>query len=204
MSDEQSQDGVGEVTKQPDEREILFARARMLGLTVSNNIGTEKLRERVNAKMNGESEPKDDVPEDKVNPLDPVVPNARMKKMTLSQHLQKDALKLIRLRITNMNPNKKDLQGEILTVANEYIGSIRKFVPYGEATENGYHVPYCLYKMMLNRRYLQIRTRRNRDTQTDVVETNWVREFAIEVLPPLTTKEIAELKTTQAARGDFS
>lgn len=180
MSNEQTQD---------NERSTLMDRARKLGLEFSNNIGTDTLRDRVNAVLEPEE----------VNPLEEEKP---VKQETLRQKQQREQLKLIRCRITNLDPKKKDLQGEIITVANEYIGSIRKFVPFGEVTENGYHIPYVIYKMLKKRQFLQIRTRRDKRTGTEIVENQYVREFAIEVLEPLTPEEIKDLATVQAARGD--
>ena len=113
---------------------------------------------------------------------------------------QKEKMKLVRLRITNLDPKKKDLPGEILTVGNEYLGTVRKFVPFGEATDNGYHVPYCLYELMRDRKFLSIKTRKGPKGQT-IVEQQMVREFALEILPPLTEAELARLSAAQLSAG---
>ena len=111
-------------------------------------------------------------------------------------------MRLVRLRITNMDPKKKDLPGEILTVANDYLGTVRKFIPFGEVTDNGYHVPYCLYMMMKERRFLNIRTtKKNGQIQ---VSSGWATEFAFEELPPLTQHELDRLAAAQAAAGGIS
>lgn len=126
----------------------------------------------------------------------PVAP----KKISLRQYMINEQMKLVRLRITNLDPKKKDLQGEIMTVANEHLGTVRKFIPFGEVTEEGYHVPYCLYQMMKERRFQNIRTIKGRDGQLRT-ETNWAPEFALEVLDPLTPQELRDLATAQAAAG---
>jgi len=113
-------------------------------------------------------------------------------------------MKLVRLRIQNLDPKKKDLPGEIFTVANEYLGTVKKFVPYGEVTEEGYHVPYCIYRMMDARKFLNIRTVKDRRTGIERVESTWAKEFALEVLPQLTAKELAELANAQKAAGSFN
>ena len=110
-------------------------------------------------------------------------------------------MKLIRVRITNMDPKKKDLRGEIMTVANEYLGTVRKFVPFGEDTVEGYHVPKCLLTMMQERKFLRIREIKDRKTGVTRPETAWVREFAIEILDPLTPEELKQLATAQIAAG---
>ncbi len=182
-----------------DERALLMQRARMMGLNISNNIGLETLKQRIEDHMNG----KPDVVEKTPLMADPALPNAGKKK-SLRQHLMEDAMKLVRIRITNLDPKKKDLQGEIITVANEYIGTVKKFVPFGEVTENGYHVPNVIYKALKRRKFLNIRVRKNGPRGQVAVEQNWAQEFAIEVLPPLSKEELQQLATAQLAAGTMN
>jgi hypothetical protein len=133
----------------------------------------------------------------------PVAESKPAKKKTLRQQIQAEQLRLVRIRITNMDPKKGDLPGEVITVANEFLGTIRKFVPFGEATDGGYHVPYCIYNVLKKRQFLHIRTRKG-PNNTPIVEQNMVREFAIEVLPDLTPAELAKLAATQAASGSLN
>jgi hypothetical protein len=190
-----------------DELSVLKSRARMMGIEFSNNIGLEKLRQKIAAKMEGEPDPTEATTEApqaaQVNPLDSDAPPPG-KVLTLREYLVQTELKLIRLRITNMDPKKKDLPGEIFTVANEYLGTVRKYIPYGEASEHGYHVPYCIYRELESRRFLNIRTANNRNGQQITVESNWAKEFALEILDPLTPKELHQLATAQAAAGVFA
>lgn len=183
-----------------DERQALMARARIMGIEFSNNIGTDTLRERINAKMEGTTAPSEEV---QPNPLD-AGSAAPVKKRTLRQVQHDEQMKLVRLRIQNLDPKKKDLPGEIFTVANEYLGTVKKFVPYGEVTEEGYHVPYCIYRMMDARKFLNIRTVKDRRTGIERVESTWAKEFALEVLPQLSAKELAELANAQKAAGSFN
>lgn len=187
-----------EVTEQ-DERQALMARARIMGIEFSNNIGTDTLRERINAKMEGTTAPTEEA---QPNPL--AGSAAPVKKRTLRQIQHDEQMKLVRLRIQNLDPKKKDLPGEIFTVANEYLGTVKKFVPYGEVTEEGYHVPYCIYRMLDSRKFLNIRTVKDRRTGIERVESTWAKEFALEVLPQLTATEIAELANAQKAAGSFN
>lgn len=176
----------------PDELEMLKTRARVMGITFSNNIGIEALRKKIDDKLEGQNEV--DVEPEATNPLQP-------KKATpanIRQLLLDENMKLVRLRITNMDPKKKDLPGEIFTVANGYIGTIRKFIPYGEVTEGGYHVPYCIYKQLDKRKFLNIRTSRSRNGEIKV-DHSWAKEFALEVLPQLTPAELKRLALEQAA-----
>lgn len=201
MNDDQTQNGQSNETQvtEADERKILMDRARLMGIQFSNNISTDKLRERIADKQEGRQSKDDEEQTAQVNPLE----NAATKGRPLRKVIQEENMKLVRLRIQNLNPQKKDLPGEIITVANEYLGTVRKFVPFGEATENGYHVPYCIYKQMKNRRFLNLRTRKGRNNQIEV-EQLWAKEFALEVLDPLTPEEIKKLANAQTASGSVS
>ena len=209
MSTDQTQGNETQLEQAPDEMTMLKQRAKMMGIEFSNNIGIETLRQKIAAKMAGESEilEKTDTLEDpQPNPpllQDPESPAP--KKETLRQRLIRENMRLIRLRITNMDPKKKDLPGEIFTTGNGILGTVRKFVPYGEVTENGYHVPYCIYKMLKSRKFLNIRTRKDKARNGEIsVEQSWAPEFALEVLDPLTPQELARLSAAQAAAGGLS
>lgn len=127
------------------------------------------------------------------------IKNKQQRHMAIRAHQRKECLKLVRVRITNLNPAKKDMPGEILTVGNKYIGTVKRYVPFGELTDDGWHVEKCLLDMMRERKFLQIRHIRDRRTGTNRTETRYVREFAIEELEPLTQEELDRLARTQAA-----
>lgn len=192
-----------------DEKTSLKAICDQMGITYSNNATVEKLKsliqekkDAVNSASTESSSSKSATGDDQVNPL--ATPNSATvpsKVLTLREYLAAEQMKLVRVRITNMDPKKADLSGEIFTFANEYLGTVRKFVPFGEVTDNGYHIPFCIYNMLLAREFLQIRTIKKSGGHTEV-KTQYVREFSIDVLPDLTEEERARLAATQAARGD--
>ena len=74
-------------------------------------------------------------------------------------------------------------------------------MPFGEQTENGYHVPYCIYQMLKDRKFLHIRTIKTREGER--TETSYVPEFALEVLPQLTPIDLQKLATAQTAAGNL-
>lgn len=207
MSEDQTQTGETnetneEVLSEADELTLLKQRARMMGVQFSNNIGLESLKERIRAKMEGEEQAPNTEMVSELKSSDGATPT---KRKTLRQHLIEENMKLVRLRITNLDPKKKDLPGEIITVANEHLGTVRKYVPYGEVTDNGYHVPYCIYKALKARKFLNIRTFKDRQNQNQIrVEQNWAQEFALEVLPQLTKEEIQKLAAAQSAAGGLA
>ncbi len=186
----------------PDELSILKGRAKLMGITFSNNISVETLREKIAAVQAGNVEPKESAPA--VNPLDIGSPSVEKPTPSIRDWLIKKQMKLVRVRITNLDPKKKDLPGEIFTVANDYLGTVRKYVPFGEVTDNGYHVPYCIYREMEGRKFLNIRTVKDARTGQIRVESNWAKEFALDVLPMLTEDELTRLAMTQTASGSVN
>lgn len=183
----------------PSELEVLKQRATLMNIKFSNNISVEKLREKIEAAQ-AKDEP--EVKESAANPLGEKQ-EAGVKKMTLGQKIRAEQTRLIRVRIQNLDPKKKDLPGEIITVANEYMGTVRKFVPFGEVTDNGYHIPYCIYEFLKERKFINITTRKGKNGLPDIRATE-AREFSIEVLPPLTEAELAQLAQAQIAAGSLN
>ncbi|UEN68868.1 gp72 [Shigella virus Moo19] len=192
----QSNDTVDDVPM-PDELTVLKQRAKLMNISFSNNISLEKLRQKIADAQEGKaSEPEQEEPE--VNPLeDTKKAPVKETEAQMRQRIRLEQTRLIRVRIQNLDPKKKDLPGEIITVANEYMGTIRKFVPFGEATDNGYHIPYCIYEFLKNRKFLNIRV----SNKGKKIEQAWVREFAIEELPPLTQEDLDKLAAAQTAAG---
>ena len=206
-----------------NELDVLKQRARMMGVEFSNNIGVETLRERIRAKAEEQSNATAAPAPALFDPA--LIPAATQqasfqadtsggpalgsepkpaKPLTLRQYLQREQMKLIRVRITNLDPKKKNLPGEVFTVANEFLGTVRKYIPYGEVSDDGYHVPYCIYRELESRRFLDIRTFKERANGNKIrVEQRWAKEFAIEVLPHLTPTELKQLAVAQMAEvGD--
>ena len=188
-----------------DELTLLKERAKVMGIPFSNNISLETLRKRVADKMEG----KDEAPE--VNALtgDPEIAqamvaeplNQKANAIALRKLMHATQMRQVRVRITNMDPKKKDLPGEIWTVANEYLGTVRKFVPYGEQTDDGFHIPYCLYRLLDSKRFLHIRDVKDRTTGIVRQDKVWAKEFSLDVLPTLTPGELDRLAAAQAAAG---
>lgn len=195
----QSNDTVDDVPM-PDELTVLKQRAKLMNISFSNNISLERLRQKIaDAQEGKEAEPEQE--EAVVNPLeDNNKAPVKETEAQMRQRIRLEQTRLIRVRIQNLDPKKKDLPGEIITVANEYMGTVRKFVPFGEATDNGYHIPYCIYEFLKNRKFLNIRVSNNGKK----IEQAWVREFAIEELPPLTQEDLDKLAAAQTAAGSLN
>lgn len=164
-----------------DELDLLKKRADTLGIKYSPNIGLDTLKAKVEDVLNTKT-----------------VESADKSLHQIRQEMQKEELKLIRLRIANLNPDKKDLHGEIFTVANKILGATRVFVPYGERTDDGWHIPNIIYKELKSRKFLQVKVLTRKGGHMEVQE-KWVPEFSLEVLPSLTKDELNKLALQQAA-----
>lgn len=167
--------------------EQLKTKADTLGVAYSSKIGVDALRERINAHL---AEEVKDVADTKNM-------SSQERENALRVELYNREMKLVRCRITNLNPSKTDLEGEIFCVANKYIGDVKKFIPYGEVTDEGYQLPFVLYTELKARKFTQIKTRMVQGQI--VVDQRDVSEFAIEVLEQLNPRELAKLANQQAA-----
>lgn len=128
---------------------------------------------------------------------------AKGKTPTLAAYLHQEQMKLVNVRIQNMDPKKTDLQGEIITVANRYVGNVKRFIPFGETTDNGWLIPYILYKELKSRRFLHISEKKDPNTKKMRTVKRWVKEFAIELLPLPTEADLRRLAVQQAAAGSI-
>jgi hypothetical protein len=170
-------------TQAQDELSALKARADLMGIPYHPSIGLEKLREKVNGA----------VVKDK-----PVEASPTQTGETEAQYRQRcmeEATKLVRIRVTCMNPNKKEWEGEILTVGNSVVGTHKKFVPFN--ADEGWHVPHIMYEE-LKARECQIFVTKTDSKGNKIRQGKLIKEFAIEVLPMLTKEELHELAQRQA------
>jgi hypothetical protein len=179
----------------PDELTLLKQRADMLGIKYHPNSGVEKLKVKIEAKLNPSSTP---ATKETVK-----AKNKAKQKLYLthdefikerSSQIRKNINRLVRIRVSCMNPNKKEWEGEIISVGSAKLGTFKKFVPFN--SEEGWHVPNIIYEAMKERKYSSFTTVRGPRGEK-IRKGKLVPEFNIEVLPPLTPKEIKELAQRQ-------
>lgn len=167
----------------PKEIDVLKMKADTLGIKYGAMIGVAKLREKINEVLN-------DKPKEEPKVAEPV-------EETLAERntrMRKNATRLVRIRLSCLNPNKKAWPGELFSAGNRAIGFIKKFVPFN--ADEGYHVPAILYEIIKDRKFQQTYIV-NIDGKK-IKKTRLVKEFSIEELPPLTKDEIKELAAKQA------
>lgn len=179
MTDEILDQDTPEISKE-EQLATLKARADLMGLSYHPSIGLEKLRDKIAEALADEP---DEEPTPEVAPTPAVNPKVQMKR---------DALKLVRIRVTCMNPNKKEWEGEPITAGNSLIGSVTKFVAYNVE----YHVPQIILNVLKSRKCQVFHT--VTENKRKVRRGKQVNEFAIEILDPLTPQELHDLAQVQA------
>ena len=194
---EQNQETIAVDVKQ--EREALKARCQLLGIQTQGNQSNETLRALIRAKQD-----EMDAAARQANPaaFDEAVETSEGRTPSLREYLKTEALKLVRVRISCMNPQLAKMGSVIITTGNEYTGTVRKVVFFGEKTENGYHIPQIILNVLQRRKFQQVVEERNHKGHL-VPRARWMKEFNIEILPPLTQKELNALKDRQLATNSI-
>ena len=129
-----------------DELTTLKARADMLGISYHPSIGVEKLKAKIEAKLSDAPEETDE-PEVKPQVQAPGV--AVETEGQKRQRLRKQAAELVRIRVTCMNPAKREWEGEIITAGNSAVGTFKKYIPFN--ADEGWHVPRIIYNHLVER-----------------------------------------------------
>jgi len=170
-----------------NELETLKARADKLGISYHPSIGVEKLREKIRDAL-AEGDPTQEAGDAGATP----------EKETRNQRvarLRKEASKLVRIRVTCMNPNKKEWEGEIFTASNSVVGTFKRYVPFN--ADEGWHVEQIILNQ-IKQRECQVFVKKRGPNGLQTSEGKLIKEFAVEVLPALTEKELKELAQRQA------
>lgn len=179
-----------------DQLASLKARADMLGVSYHPSIGIDKLREKVQAAMRSSSVQDKSDAAAPAEVAKPGVETAGQRK----KRLKMEAAELVRIRLTCMNPAKKEWKGEIITVGNATVGTFRKYIPF--LAEDGWHVPRIMLQMLQDRQCQVFQTVKAKNG-VSVKKGKLIKEFAIEILPPLSSTELHDLAQRQAMAGSI-
>lgn len=176
---------------QEDELTVLKKRATVLGISFGPNTGLDTLRKKVNDHLSAsEPEPKQ---------ITPAV-SEKQKQAQARVAARKEATKLVRVNVTCMNPNKKHLEGDFFSVSNSVIGTITKYIKFD--TEDGFHVPNAILTVLREKQFQTFTEKKLPNGQKTTVG-KLVKEYAIDVLDPLTAEELQELARRQAMAGSI-
>lgn len=174
-----------------DELEALKRRADIMGISYHPNIGLETLKRKIDHKLNSD---KPDPEESEDSPVPTGQKIRPASKAEIANFQRKQAHRLVRVQLNNMNPNKKEWEGEIFTAGNSVIGSVRKYVPFNTPT----HVPQILLNMIKERK-CQIFYSVKDKFGNNIKKAKLIPEFGIQELPPLTREELKALAAAQLA-----
>lgn len=182
-----------------DELTVLKQRAQLMGITFHPNIGLDKLREKVAAHLSTDEPSAAAIAES--NAAEEVA-QASQKETPAEYRARRmrEATALVRIRVTCMNPAKREWQGEIITAGNSLVGTHRKYVPFnGEP----WHVPRIIYNQLVERQCQVFHTVPD-GRGGKMRKGKLIKEFAIEVLPNLTKEELRDLAQRQAMANGTS
>jgi hypothetical protein len=175
------------VSTAPEELTVLKDRAKLLGITYSPNIGTEALREKINAKL-----------------AEDAASAGGTSYEALYKYVYAEAMKLIRVRISCVDPQKLEHRSVFVGVSNNFLGNINYQVPLEDKHQvNGTHIPFCVYERLKSITYLHVYEGTNSQGKPIMIKKE-VKAYQIEVLPQITTEEHAALKADQKARNMFT
>lgn len=197
------------------ELQTLKARADMMGIAYHPNIGVKSLKVKIDNRLEGKlpvtkgsPENEDVKPDVKGNSNNKEAKLKPAEKRTWLTHeeymaeagtsIRKNINRLVRVRVSCMNPNKREWEGEIISVGSAKVGTFKKFVPFNN--EEGYHIPYIIYQAMKERQYTQFSTVKGPRGEK-IRKGKLVPEFNIEVMSPLTKQELQDLAQRQSMSG---
>ena len=172
------------------ELETLKQRADMMGIKYHPNTGLDKLKAKINNALDGGEENK---AIKELSTGDKEYLTGEEFKRIQESNKKRDINKLVRVRVTCMNPMKKEWEGELISVGSSKLGTFKKYIPYNVE----WHIPKIIYDHLKERKCSVFHTVKDARGQK-VRKSKLVPEFSIETLPPLTTEELKDLAQRQA------
>jgi hypothetical protein len=191
------------------ELQIIRKQADDLGLKYHHRAGVKKIQALIEATLAAQNENEQTVVDAKnepsVNKQRPVMDREFCKPMTetevknwLDANRRRKAQKLVRCIITNLNPEKKDWPGQIISVGSRKLGTFKHFVPFN--TGEPWHLPQIVVDVLMDKQCTVFHTKKLQDG-TEKVEGRLIKEYNIQVLPNLTPDELSDLARTQALKA---
>lgn len=115
------------------------------------------------------------------------------------QAIRAQALRLVRVKITNLDPNDAPINGAIISLQNKYTGKVAKYIPFGDESANGYHIPWMMYEHLKQWKFPLRKEQKGGRFGVKTYKTTMAPKFAVEVLPALTMDELRDLANHQRA-----
>jgi hypothetical protein len=175
-----------------EELKEVRAQADKLGISYHHKAGVAKIKALIDAQLDTLEEQSE---EDNTQEKERIVPMTAVEyKKERAKTAARESNRLVRCRITCMNPAKREWEGEIISVGSSKHGTFKKFIPFDQRE---WHVPKIIFDHLKERKCTVYTNAKNAKGQT-IRQPRLIDEFAIEVLPPLTKKELADLRQKQA------
>jgi len=171
----------------PNELEALKSKATFMGITFHPNIGVDTLRAKIHEKLSGEIVKSE-------SPVDETEGQRRSR-------IAKKARSLVRCVIHCADPSKREWPGEVFTVSNSLVGTIKRYIPYG--SESPTHIEQLLLNTLLEKR-VAIGTSKPGKNGVPRRIVKSIPAFNITVMPALTPDELQNLAKNQAVRNATS
>lgn len=119
----------------------------------------------------------------------------KVKQKKDAEERNKDAMRLVRCKITCNNKNKDKYTGEIFCVRNKNI-EVKKFIPFNIIT----HVPVILLNMIKEKKYQKFKEEKL-PNGIKTVKPYLIDEYNVIELSPITSEEFNAIKQKQLAEG---
>jgi hypothetical protein len=184
------------------------AQADMLGVKYHHRAGIEKIQVLIDEHLIAQN--KELIPEPAAEAsirAEPVVPGYEEKiiPMTEAEYKKERQRKakslvgsLLRVRITCLDPHKKNWPGELISVGSAKLGTFKRYVPFD--TEDPWHIPKIIYDVLTERMCsVPIKKKDARGHKTTAYKQ--IKAYAISLEEPMTNEEIKELARQQALAG---
>lgn len=107
---------------------------------------------------------------------------------------RKRAEKLVRVVVVPQNPTEAKLNGVMISVGNNVIGTIRRFVPFNVV----WHIEQIIYDHLIMKQYQTFYVTKQQGRE--ITRARYVPAYAVNVLPSLTQAELDALAQDQTAR----
>lgn len=184
------------------------AQADMLGVTYHHRAGVEKIQQLIDDHLTAQNN--DVIPEPAAEASvrsEPVVKGYPDKIVPMTEaEYKKDAQRtakamvgaLLRVRITCLDPNKKNWPGEIVSVGSSKLGTFKRYVPFD--TEEPWHIPKIIYDV-LNERMCSVPIKKKDSRGHKTTAYKQIKAYSITIEEPMTKEEIKELARQQALAG---
>jgi len=200
-----------EQTEAKSELDTLKQRADLMGIPYHHRAGVAKLRELIAEHLLNPGKAKETQTEElseEESTDSPKQYKATTEKLYLTEEEfrmsaqadeRKNANRLVRIRLTCMNPLKKAWPGEIISVGSARMGTFKKYIPF--RAEEPYHVPLVIYEELKTRK-CRVGITVDGPNGQKVNRYKLINEFAVELLPPLSSEELRRLAQRQAMKAN--